>query len=149
MIEVAAVNELVGRWWFNYDQGNFDVLETLLTDDVHFSCRTDSGTTAYEEFVRSDNRGRDAVMAWQREHRLDSPFPIRHMGLNVHVTGRRGDETTFSSYIFVTQIVDGSVSNLSTAIVNGAARSDGDGVRLSEVEVVLDTTSSVPLRTLK
>jgi len=148
MIDVAAVNELVGRWWFNYDQGNFDVLETLLTDDVHFSCRTDSGNTTYEEFVRSDNRGRDAVMAWQRDHRLDSPFPLRHMGLNVHVTGERGDETTFSSYTFVTQIVDGSVSALSTAIINGAARSDSGGVRLSEVEVVLDTTSSVPLRTL-
>jgi hypothetical protein len=148
MIDVAAVNELVGRWWFNYDQGNFDVLETLLTDDVHFSCRTDSGNTTYEEFVRSDNRGRDAVMAWQREHRRDSPYPLRHMGLNVHLTGQRDDETTFSSYIFVTQIVDGSVSNLSTAIVNGAARPDGDGFRLSEVEVVLDTTSSVPLRTL-
>jgi SnoaL-like protein len=148
MIDVAAVSELLGRWWFNYDQGNFDVLETLLTDDVRFSCRTDSGNTAYEEFVRSDNRGRDAVMAWQREHRLDSPYPLRHMGLNIHLTGRRGDEATFSSYIFVTQIVDGSVSNLSTAIVNGAARRDGDDVRLSEVEVVLDTTSSVPLRTL-
>lgn len=148
MIDIAAVNELVGCWWFNYDQGNFDVLETLLTDDVHFSCRTDSGNTAYEEFVRSDNRGRDAVMAWQREHRLDSPYPLRHMGLNVHLTGQRGAETTFSSYIFVTQIVDGSVSNLSTAIVNGAARHDGERVRLSEVEVVLDTTSSVPLRTL-
>jgi len=148
MIDVAAVSELMGRWWFNYDQGNFDVLETLLTDDVHFSCRTDSGNTAYEEFVRFDNRGRDVVMAWQREHRLDSPYPLRHMGLNVHVTGQQGAEATFSSYIFVTQIVDGSVSNLSTAIVNGAARRDGDDVGLSEVEVVLDTTSSVPLRTL-
>jgi hypothetical protein len=147
MIDVAEVNELLGRWWFNYDQGHFDVMASLLTDDVHFSCRTSSGTTAFEEFVRSDNRGRDEVMAWQREHRLDSPHPLRHMGLNVHITGQRGDDVTFASYIFVTQIVGGAVTNLSTAIVNGAARREGDALRLSEVEVILDTDESVPLRT--
>ncbi len=54
MIEPAAVQDLVARWWWNYDEGNFDVLTLLLTDDVHFSCRTDSGTTDYEEFVRAD-----------------------------------------------------------------------------------------------
>jgi hypothetical protein len=147
MIDAAAVTELVNRWWFNYDQGHFDVMESLLTDDVHFSCRTSSGTTAFEEFVRFDNRGRDDVMAWQREHRLDSPYPLRHMGINVHITGQRGDDVTFSSYIFVTQIVAGAVSNLSTAIVNGAAREVGEGLHLSEVEVVLDTDDSVVFRT--
>ena len=45
VIEPAAVQDLVGRWWWNYDEGNFDVLAGLLTDDVHFSCRTDTGTT--------------------------------------------------------------------------------------------------------
>jgi SnoaL-like protein len=146
MVDAAAVNELLGRWWFNYDQGNFDVLETLLTDDVHFSCRTDTGKTAYEDFVRSDQRGLGDVMAWQREHRLDSPYPLRHMGLNVHVTGQRGEDVTFSSYIFVTQIADGAVSNLSTAIVTGAVRRAAEGLRLSELEVVLDTEMSAPLR---
>ena len=61
-IDGAAVHELLGRWWFNYDEGNFDVLAELLTEDAHFTCRTDTGTTDYEEFVRSDLRGRAEVM---------------------------------------------------------------------------------------
>ena len=141
MIEPAAVQDVIARWWWNYDEGNFDVLTSLLTDDVHFSCRTDTGTTDYEEFVRADHTGRDEVMAWQTDHRLNSPYPLRHNGTNVHLTGQQGDEASFSSYIFVSQIV-GGVAPLSTAIVNGKVRRDGDGLLLAELEVVLDTMDS-------
>jgi hypothetical protein len=143
MIEPAAIQDLVSRWWFNYDEGNFKVLAELLTEDVHFSCRTDSGATDYEEFVRADYRGREAVMAWQTDHREHSPYPLRHNGTNVHVVEQRGNEATFSSYIFVSQIV-GGVSPLSTAIVNGTARVEGDALRIAELEVVLDTMESKP-----
>ena len=135
------MQDLIARWWWNYDEGNFDVLTSLLTDDVHFSCRTDTGTTDYEEFVRADHTGRDEVMAWQTDHRLNSPYPLRHNGTNVHLTGQQGDEASFSSYIFVSQIV-GGVAPLSTAIVNGKVRRDGDGLLLAELEVVLDTMDS-------
>ncbi len=143
MIELAQLQDLVGRWWFNYDEGNFKVLEDLLTDDVHFSCRTDSGATDYEEFVRADYTGRDEVMAWQTDHRIHSPYPLRHNGTNVHFVEQRGEEATFASYIFVSQIV-GGVSPLSTGIVNGKVRLDGDALRIAELEVVLDTTESKP-----
>jgi len=141
MIEPAQVQDLVARWWWNYDEGNFDVLTGLLTDDVHFSCRTDTGTTDYEEFVRADHTGRDAVMAWQTDHRRNSPYPLRHNGTNVHITEQQADEARFSSYIFVSQIV-GGVSPLSTAIVNGRVRRRGDALLLAELEVVLDTMDS-------
>ncbi len=144
-IATADVVELVGRWWWSYDEALFDVLTDLLTDDVHFTCRTDTGQTDYEEFVRADVQGRDAVMAWQREHRLDSPYPLRHHGTDVHVTSRRDAEADFASYIFVTQIVDG-VSNLSTAIVRGTVRDEGGAVHISALHVVLDTETSRPLR---
>ena len=143
MIEPAAVQDLVARWWWNYDEGNFDVLTSLLTDDVHFSCRTDSGTTDYEEFVRADHSGRDAVMAWQTDHRLHSPYPLRHNGTNVHIVEQQDDEASFASYIFVSQIV-GGVSPLSSAIVHGRVRRDGDALLLAELEVVLDTMESKP-----
>ncbi len=143
MIEPAAVQDLVGRWWWNYDEGHFHVLASLLTDDVHFSCRTDTGATDFEEFVRADHRGRDAVMAWQTDHRTNSPYPLRHNGTNVHVTEQLGDEAAFSSYITVSQIV-GGVSPLSTAIVNGRVRREGDALLLAELEVVLDTMDSKP-----
>jgi hypothetical protein len=143
VIDPGAVQDLVARWWWNYDEGNFNVLDSLLTDDAHFSCRTDSGTTDYEEFVRADCTGRDAVMAWQTDHRLDSPYPLRHNGTNVHITDRCGDEASFSSYIFVSQIV-GGVSPLSSAIVNGTVRREGDRLLLAALEVVLDTMESKP-----
>lgn len=145
-IETAEVAELLGRWWYNYDEGHFDVLESLLTEDAHFTCRTDTGKTSYEDFVRADFRGRRAVMDWQTQHRLDSPYPLRHMGVNVHVTGRAADELRFSSYLFVTQIVAERVTNLSTAIVSGSARIEGGAPRLSSLHVVLDTRTSVVFR---
>ena len=54
MIDPAALANLLGTWWFNYDEGNFDVLATLLTDDIHFTCRTDTDTVAWAEFARAD-----------------------------------------------------------------------------------------------
>jgi hypothetical protein len=141
VIEPSALQDLLGRWWWNYDEGNFDVLADLLTDDAHFSCRTDTGTTDYEEFVRADYSGRDAVMAWQTDHRMHSPYPLRHQGVNVHIVEQRGDEATFSSYIFVSQIV-GGVSPLSTGIVSGTVRRERDSLRIAELEVVLDTMDS-------
>ena len=67
------------------------------------------------------------------------------MGVNVHVTGSEGDATTFSSYLFVTHIVQGAVANLSTAIVTGAAREEGGRARLCAMSVLLDTQTSVPM----
>ncbi len=151
-IDPASVQELMGRWWYNYDEGNFVVLAGVLAPDVHFSCRTDTGTTEYEDFVRADVRGRDAVMRWQETHRINSPYPLRHNGTNVHIVERRGAEASFASYILVTQIVEGQVSNLSTAIVNGSVRSVDGGLQLTRLEVVLDTQSSATfaeVRTLR
>jgi hypothetical protein len=141
MIDPAALHELVGRWWWNYDEGNFDVLRELLTGDAHFTCRTDTGTTDYEEFVRADYSGRDAVMAWQTDHRLHSPYPLRHNGTNVHVVEQQGDEATFASYLFVSQIV-GGVAPLSTAVVHGRVRLEAGTLRLAALHVVLDTMDS-------
>lgn len=30
MIETAEVQDVVGRWWWNDDEGHFDVLEVVL-----------------------------------------------------------------------------------------------------------------------
>jgi hypothetical protein len=145
----SEAQELIGRWWFNYDQGLFEELDSLLTEDMHFTVRTDTGKTDYEEFVNADIRGKADVMVWQAEHRLDSPSPLRHNGTNVHLTGTRGQDDLFTSYIFVTQIVEGQVSNLSTGIVTGSVRKEAGGLKLSSLHVVLDTESSRPLREIR
>lgn len=58
------------------------------------------------------------------------------------MTRRAGDETQFSSYLFVTQIVAGQVSNLSTGIVTGSARLEDGAARISTLHVILDNESS-------
>jgi hypothetical protein len=149
-IAPADLQDLVARWWWNYDEGNFDVLRSLLTDDAHFSCRTETGTTDFEEFVRADVRGRDDVIAWQAAHRLDSPYPLRHHGTNVHIVEQRGDEATFTSYIHVTQVIDLQVSPVPGGIVNGTVRADADGrLQICDLEVVLDTMTSQPFRDVR
>ena len=142
MIDSAALADLLGKWWFNYDEGNFDVLSGLLTEDVHFTCRTDTDTVAWAEFARADVRGRAATMAWQTEHRRNSPYPLRHNGSNAHIVEQRGDEATFASYIHVTQVVNEAPVSLPGGIVTGAVRKEGDGLRISKLAVVLDTMTS-------
>jgi hypothetical protein len=149
VIEPAALQDLVARWWFNYDEGNFDVLSSLLTADARFRCRTDTGTTDFEEFVRADLSGRDDVMRWQAAHRLDSPYPLRHHGTNVHVVEQRASEATFASYIHVTQVVDLQVTTVPAGIVRGAVRDDDGTLRISELEVVLDTMTSQLFRDVR
>ena len=146
MIAPWEVHELVSRWWFAYDQGLFDELSLLVTEDVHFTVRTDTGTTDFEEFVNADVRGKVDVLQWQTEHRLDSPSSLRHNATNVHLGGTRGEDALFQSYIFVTQIVEGKVSNLSTGIVTGSIRSEASSLKISSLHVVLDTEPSRSLR---
>jgi hypothetical protein len=145
-ITLADVQDLLARWWFNYDNGTFEVLPGLLTDDTALRVRTDSGTTDYEEFVRADVSGRDEVMAWQRQHRLDSPYPLRHNGTNVHLTGTSGDDVLFASYLYVTQVESVLPVGVSSAIVTGSVRRVDGVVQLASMEVTLDMTTSVLFR---
>lgn len=112
-MELSTVQGLIARWWFHYDEALFDVWPDLVTNDVTFTCRSDTGATEYEEFIRADVQGRDDFLAWQRDHRSNSPYPLRHNGTNIHITRVTETDADFMSYLFVTQIVGGSVSNLS------------------------------------
>lgn len=141
MADLAAVQNLVASWWFDYDRGAFDVFGDYFTRDARFTCRSDSGATAFEEFVTADVSGHDALVAWQIEHRRSSPYPLRHNGTNVHLVSPTGEE--FRSYLFVTQIVGGAVSNLSSGTCTGRVRDEDGGLRFAELHVVLDFTDSV------
>lgn len=144
-IAPAEVAQFVAKWWFHYDEWDPEVLRTMVTEDFRFTCRSDTGGTDYEDFIRVDLQGAGAVMAWQEDHRENSPYPLRHNGANVFVTGFDGTETSFSSYIFVTKIVSGKPFNVSSGIVHGAVRASADGAAvLSRLDVILDTRDSVP-----
>ncbi len=145
MIQPADVQQLMAHWWFAYDNACFDEWKDLWTRDAHFSCRTDTGTTAFEEFVTADAQGLDAVMAWQTDHRLQSPEPLRHGAENVHVLNATATTADYRSYIRVSQIVEGQVSNLSTAIVHGSVAIEDGALKIADLNVVLDTEDSTVL----
>ncbi len=149
MISPAELQDLMGKWWLNYDEGNFDVLEQLLTEDVRFTARTDSDEVAWAEFVRADLHGRADVMAWHIDHRLNSPYPLRHNGANVHFTGDRDGDAPFAMYVDVTHIVDEMPASLPGGIVRGRVRQEGDRLRICELGIVLDAMSSPTLSAIR
>jgi hypothetical protein len=139
-----AAHEFINRYWFNYDEGHLDVIAGLLTDDCHLSSRTETGQHPHEAFIRSDNHGRDTAMAWTKDHRRHSPYPLRHHAANVHVVAERGDELDLESYLFVTQIIERKPSTLSSGIVHWTLKLTDDGYRVRRKDVVLDSIESAP-----
>jgi hypothetical protein len=147
-----AVQEFVQRYWFHYDEGHLDVLRTFLADDCRLTSRTELGTHPNESFIASDSVGVEAAMAWTRNHRAHSPYPLRHMALNVWVREERGDEVDVESYLFVTQVIDMKPSPLSSGLVHWTLRrvSDEDAARYCVVckDVVLDSIPSAEFHTV-
>jgi len=143
-----AVQEFVQRYWFHYDEGRLDVLRTYLADDCHLVSRTELGTHPHEGFIASDSRGVDAAMAWTRDHREHSPYPLRHMALNVWVKEERGEEVDVESYLFVTQVVDMKPSPLSSGLVHWTLRREGGDYLVVRKDVVLDSIPSAEFHTV-
>jgi len=143
----AEVAELLARYWHRYDAGDVDGLAPLLTAEARFVTRTDTGTTDYEEFVRSDVTGRQAAVDWQRPHRADSPHPLRHCTTNVVADPDGPDAASFTSYLLVTQIQAGKPDPISTAVVEGRVVRTAGGLAFAHLEIVLDTADSVPFST--
>ena len=139
-----AAHEFINRYWFLYDEGRLDELAGLLAEDCHLRSRTESGQHPYEEFIASDNQGRDVAMAWTKDHRKHSPYPLRHHAANVHVRAERVDELDLESYLFVTQIIDRKPSTLSSGIVHWTLRLTDGGYRVLAKDVVLDSIESAP-----
>ncbi len=142
-LDPGTVSALLAAWWFHYDEWNPAELRALMADDITFTCASDTGATDYEDFIRVDARGADDVMAWKDDHRRNSPYPLRHNGTNVFVTGVADKEVEFASYIFVTKIVEGKPFNVSSGVVRGSIRAAETGPVFSAVHVVLDTQESV------
>ena len=87
-----------------------------------------------------------AVLAWHEQHRMDSPYPLRHNGTNFHITERSTDEVRFVSYIFVTQVEGLLPSSLSSGRCAGAVRQVGDSLLIAAMDLTLDMTPSVTFR---
>lgn len=144
--DLVAAHQAIHRWYFLYDEGHLDVCATMVTEDCWFSSRTETGRHPHEQFIASDSRGRDAAMAWTKDHRAHSPYPLRHQVRNIFVTAERGDELDLDSYLFVTRIADRRPATLSSGIVHWTLRRvvDGAAYDIVKKETVLDSIESAP-----
>jgi hypothetical protein len=144
MIDAFRAVEALHRWYVNYDEGRLDTLEPMLTDDVVFTGRSDTGEHPLEASIRCNAVGREAVLAWTREHRLSSPYPLRHNVANAYVAAIRGDEVDLEAYMFVTTVVDGRPFPMSSVLCRATVRHVRGEYRIAGKHVVIDTRTSVP-----
>ncbi len=82
------------------------------------------------------------MLAWQIDHRKNSPYPLRHNATNVHITSTSDGEASYRSYLFVTNIVEGAVSNTATGLCLGTVREEDGTLKIAEMRVILDCTNS-------
>lgn len=147
-ITLAELQDFIGEFWYHYDQAHYDELAIRFADDARYLTRSDSGASPFEELMSPELRGRDAIMEWLREHRKQSPYPLRHHGTNVHRTGVDGDIIRARFYILVNQIANFVPFAVSSGVVGVAVRRGGSGLEFTEMDVVLDATNSVLLSEL-
>jgi len=150
-ISFADALEVLSRWWVDYDEGRLDRFADHFTADAVFTVAVSDPTVAWAEFATASVEGRDTVVAWQSEHRLDSPSPLRHHLTNVHLASDTSvepadGEVAFGSYLLVNQVVDEMPNLLPSGVANGVLRREADRVRIARMDLVLDTLASIALR---
>lgn len=144
-ISLAELQEFIAEFWYHYDAAHYDELAARYADDVRYLTRSDSGASPFEELMSPELRGRDAVMEWLADHRGHSPYPLRHHATNVHRAGTEGEITRARFYLFVNQIANFVPFAVSSGVANVAVRRGANGLEFTEMDIVLDTTDSVPL----
>jgi hypothetical protein len=149
MIDAFRAVDAFHRWYVNYDEGRLDALERLVTDDVVFTGRSDTGNHPLEASIRCDARGRAAALAWTREHRMESPYPLRHNVANAYTTAIRADEVDLEAYMFVTTVADGRPVPVSSVLCEVTVREVRGEYLIARKHVVVDTRTSIPFADYK
>lgn len=142
-ITLSELQEFTAAFWYHYDEAHYEELAASYAEDVRYETRSDTGASPFEELMSPALEGRDAVMEWLRDHREQSPYPLRHHATNVHRTGTDGEVTHARFYIFVNQIANFVPFAVSSGVVNIGIRRGPHGLLLTKMEVVLDTRNSI------
>ncbi|MGH3970216.1 MAG: nuclear transport factor 2 family protein [Mycobacterium sp.] len=147
-ISLAELQEFIAEFWFHYDEAHYDELAARYAADIHYSSRSDTGASPFEELLTADVRGHEEAIAWLVEHRKASPYPLRHSATNIFRTGADGDVTNARFYLVVCHIANSVPFVNSTAVVEVGVRRGPDGLQFTRMQVVLDTRESVLLSEL-
>lgn len=141
-ISLGELQEFIAAFWHHYDEWNAGEIASRFADDIHYTTRSDTGASPFEDMLRADLQGRDETMAWLTEHRNQSPYPLRHNSTNIFRTGRDGDVTTGRCYLFVTMVANLVPVPASSGVVDFAVTRGPAGLQFTSLDVVLDTQDS-------
>ena len=143
-ITLSEVQEFIARFWYHYDQGQFDVLETFIADEMQYLSRSDSGNCPFEELLAAELHGGAETLAWLKQHRDENPYPLRHHATNIFRTGTDGDVTSVRFYLYVNQVTNNVPFDVSSGVVDAGIRRGANGLVLTSLTVVLDAEDSIP-----
>ncbi|WNG79690.1 polyketide cyclase [Mycobacterium sp. ITM-2016-00316] len=143
-IALPEVQEFIARFWYHYDQGQFDVLATYIAGEMEYLSRSDSGNCPFEDLLAAELHGGAETLAWLSKHRDENPYPLRHHATNVFRTGTDGDVTNVRFYLYVNQVTNNVPFDVSSGVVDVGIRRAGHNLVLTSMTVVLDAEDSIP-----
>jgi hypothetical protein len=143
-ITLSEVQEFIARFWYHYDQGEFDVLAGFIADEMEYVSRSDSGNCPFEELLAAELHGGADTLAWLKQHRDENPYPLRHHATNIFRLGTEGDVTKVRFYLYVNQVTNNVPFDVSSGVVDAGIRRGADGLVLTSLTVVLDAEDSIP-----
>ena len=143
-ITLSEVQEFIARFWYHYDQGQFDVLATFIADDMEYLSRSDSGNCPFEELLAAELHGGAETLAWLSKHRDENPYPLRHHATNIFRTHSDGDVTSVRFYLYVNQVTNNVPFDVSSGVVDARIRRGGNGLVFTSLTVLLDAEDSIP-----
>lgn len=143
-ITLPEIQEFIARFWYHYDQGEFDVLSAWVADEMQYLSRSDSGNCPFEELLAAEVRGGSETLAWLSKHRDENPYPLRHHATNLFRTGTEGEVTKARFYLYVNQVTNNVPFDVSSGVVDVGIRRAGAGLELTSMTVILDAEDSIP-----
>ncbi|MEZ0341109.1 nuclear transport factor 2 family protein [Mycobacterium sp. pV006] len=143
-ITLPEIQEFIARFWYHYDQGQFDVLADFIADDMQYLSRSDSGNCPFEELLAAEVRGGSETLAWLSKHRDENPYPLRHHATNIFRTGTDGDATKVRFYLYVNQVTNNVPFDVSSGVVDVDIRRSERGLVFTSMTVILDAEDSIP-----
>lgn len=144
-ITLPEIQEFLAYFWSHYDSGQLDVLAPHIADDVTYVSRSESGHCPFENLLAADLHGATETLTWLKEHRDESPYPLRHHITNIFRTGVSGDVINVRFYLYVNQITNNVPFDVSSGVADVGIRRAGDKLEFTSITVVLDAEDSIPL----
>lgn len=143
-ITLPEIQEFIARFWYHYDQGQFDVLADFIADDMQYLSRSDSGNCPFEELLAAEVSGGSETLAWLSKHRDENPYPLRHHATNIFRTATDGDVTKVRFYLYVNQVTNNVPFDVSSGVVDVDIRRSERGLVFTSMTVILDAEDSIP-----